>query len=401
MSKIAIVVQRYGADVVGGAEAHAKQLAERLTQDLCWHVEVLTTTAKDYRTWANDYPEGVEILDGVLVRRFNSRRKRSVIFPVLDKLLKVALPIFRRFRFLKALVQILERTWLILQGPYCPELVRYIATHEQEYDRFYFVTYLYYPTLWGYEKVSHKAALIPTAHDEFPFHFEIVRRMLNRVAILLPNAPAEAALVRTKLEPQEKGPLVKVAGLGIDLNLLRPDPSRRREGVVYLGRISRGKKVDSMIEWSLKHFPTTKIHLAGKVEDDFPLPKSPQIEHLGFVDDQQKIALLQRSQCLVNPSEMESLSLIVLEAIACGIPVLVNTHCKVLEHYTKVCPTVFGFQDEEGFVRALNDILATDWQTTRSQELLHESRDWLSRTYSWPVVLEAFLDSSKVLQPRF
>ena len=56
--KLAVVVQRYGADINGGAELHARYVAERLARHA--QVEVLTTCARDYVTWKNELPAGVE-----------------------------------------------------------------------------------------------------------------------------------------------------------------------------------------------------------------------------------------------------------------------------------------------------------------------------------------------------
>ena len=66
--KIAIAAQRYGADINGGAELHARYVAEHLARHA--EVEVLTTCAQDYVTWANVLPPGVETINGVTVRRF-------------------------------------------------------------------------------------------------------------------------------------------------------------------------------------------------------------------------------------------------------------------------------------------------------------------------------------------
>jgi len=48
--KLLTVVQRYGDEVVGGSEGHARVMTERLA--LRHDVEVATTTALDYWTWA-------------------------------------------------------------------------------------------------------------------------------------------------------------------------------------------------------------------------------------------------------------------------------------------------------------------------------------------------------------
>ena len=73
--KLAIVVQRYGAELNGGAELHARYLAEHL--DRHCDVEVLTTCARDYITWRNEFPAGLDTVNGVSVRRFRVRRERN------------------------------------------------------------------------------------------------------------------------------------------------------------------------------------------------------------------------------------------------------------------------------------------------------------------------------------
>ncbi len=54
--RLAFVVQRYGLDIAGGAEYHCRLVAEHMARHA--EVEVLTTCATDYITWANHYPEG-------------------------------------------------------------------------------------------------------------------------------------------------------------------------------------------------------------------------------------------------------------------------------------------------------------------------------------------------------
>src|SRR5439155_22483777 len=81
--KILVVVQRYGEEVTGGSESHARMLVERLA--LRREVEVATTTALDYWTWAPHYAAGIDTVAGVPVHRFAVERGRSVDYKDIER----------------------------------------------------------------------------------------------------------------------------------------------------------------------------------------------------------------------------------------------------------------------------------------------------------------------------
>ncbi len=115
--KLAVVVQRYGQAINGGAELHARYIAEHLARHA--EVEVLTTCATDYVTWRNELPAGVETINGVPVRRFRVKHERDP--------LDFGRRSDRVFEQPHSLAD--ELDWLDAEGPTSPSLVDYIAKH--------------------------------------------------------------------------------------------------------------------------------------------------------------------------------------------------------------------------------------------------------------------------------
>ena len=118
--RILFVVQRYGAQVPGGAELAAREFATRLA--LRGHAtEVLTSCAVSYVDWANAYPPGTEELDGVLVHRLEVSEPRE------DRIFG---PMHARVPFGRHRVPpFMQRDWMRVQGPNLPRLTPWLREH--------------------------------------------------------------------------------------------------------------------------------------------------------------------------------------------------------------------------------------------------------------------------------
>src|SRR2546430_12078335 len=129
-------------------------------------VEIATTNALDYWSWAPHFPVG-ESMDGpVRVRRFAVTGLRSPAFKDAE-----------RHVLFEAHTLADEQGWLAMQGPHTPGLLEFLRSEGKSYDAILFYTYIYEPTAAGLPLVPQRAALISTAHDEEPLPLRPYRRL--------------------------------------------------------------------------------------------------------------------------------------------------------------------------------------------------------------------------------
>jgi len=305
-------VQRYGDEVVGGSEGHARTTAIRLARR--HSVEIATTTALDFWSWANHFPPGTTAVDGLTVRRFPVARGRSPEFKDIEQRLMTQPHTLEE-----------EQGWLAAQGPHVPELLDFLHAHGREYDAVLFYTYIYEPTAAGLPIVPERAALISTAHDEAP-----IRLAPYQALFQLPRAfgfltPEERDMVHARFNnehiPHE------LLGIGMDLP---PDGDSAftmtgdRPWVLYLGQVSEGKGVDDLLtSWTAyrSNGGNGTLVLAGTPKMD--IAKRDDVVALGRVSDAAKWGILAAADALVLPSRFESLGIVLLEAWQAGTPVLV------------------------------------------------------------------------------
>ncbi len=418
--KLAFIVQRYGPDVLGGSEHLCRLLAERLAA--LHDVDVLTTCARDYVTWKNEYQEGADRVRGVTVRRFATARERDI--DAFDR--------YSEWIYNNSHTRADELEWLQQQGPWCPSLIDYLRRHEQEYDALTFFTYLYAPTVMGLDVNPGKSVVVSTAHDEPAIRLEIYKDVFKRPAALcyltdserqfvqgrFPDRPLieEVVGVGVEIQPQQhyprlpspvnadEDPPVSAAGSGPGRSLDEPVPApeflshllakgsvfRRRHRlhgpiVLYGGRIDPGKGCEELLEYFngyVKEGGEGTLALMGVKL--MSLPEDPSVRFAGMLSDRERLQALEAATVVVCPSPYESLSLLALEALAVGTPVLVNARSAVLVEHCMRSQGGLYYADRDEFIECLK-LLVGD---ARLREAMgRNGRDYVRQNYRWDVVL--------------
>lgn len=380
------VVQRYGADVAGGAEAHCRMFAERLAAR-GHDVTVLTSCARDYDTWADAYPPGVERIDGVDVHRL------GVVAPRATSRFDA---VSRRVAGATRPDPVVEEAWMFEQGPilrgFGPELRRLAVPA----DVVIFFTYLYATTVHGLSELGGLAPAIlhPTAHDEWPLRLPSIRSAFDRVDGLAVSTPEERELVELRFRPRVP---CEVIGIGFEEPARRPSPTDVRRfrdrfglsGVPYvlcLGRVDpnkgSGEAIRFMSEYRRRSGTDAALVMCGA--DMMDVAPGDGLVVTGFVDDDERWTALAGASVLLQPSRQESFGMTLAEAWLTGLPVLVQEGCDVTTGLARRSGGGLAYGEYSSFEAALGLLLE---HPERCRALGDNGRRYIAEQYSWDAVL--------------
>jgi glycosyltransferase involved in cell wall biosynthesis len=383
--RILYVVQRYGERIVGGSEAACRAFAEML--HVRGHeVEVLTSCAHNYVDWADEYPEGTEVINGVVVHRLGviEPRSDSKFGPIHARLMANpdSLPLFEQQR------------WARLMGPDLRGQRSWLTNNALRFDVVVFMTYLYATCTNGLPAVAGRVPVVlqPTAHDEPPAYVPLYQTLFRLPDAFLFFTPEERAVVERIYGLDPAGAVV---GIGIEQSATPGSEGVFRENysledspyLVYVGRLDPSKGVGELIRFFLaykqRHHDQLKLVLVG--DGDLDVPESPDIIKTGFVEEQTKRDALAGALALVQCSYFESFSIVLCEAWAQGTPALVQGKCEVLRGQAMRSGGAVPYEGFAEFESATEMLLADgDLAATMGRN----GKDYVSRNYVWQRVIE-------------
>ena len=401
-AKVVFVVTGYGEKVNGGVEQHCKMLAERLVTD--YDVEVLSTCVQNYVKGENEIPAGDEWINGVLVRRFMAepihpelhrfyvrkskwiRKFRKILYQL--NILRFIADVYPIWRQMNEIEQRVMQSYMF----YSPRLIAHIQKCKNEYKAIIPINISYPLAYYTSLCAPDKTILVPTMHYESSTFRAIYTEVFTSVAYIGFNTVSEQRLAENifgrRMSPHG---LISV-GINVVADADWVDVKRKynlpEEYLLYVGRIDKGK-LNHIVQYFLHYkarYANSKLKfvLVGGL---FSAPVShSDLIYTGFVSENEKYAIIRHAKIMVNPSKFESLSLILLEGMQLGKPMLVNGKCEVLkEHCSKSEKAALAYWNKNDFISKLASL---ETSSELCREMGKKGKVYVETYYSWSVIME-------------
>jgi len=345
--RVALVSFRFGANIVGGAEASLRKIGQALAHH-GQKVEVFTTCTKAESSWTNELPVSTSNDGGMVIHRF-------------------PIDTHDRDQHLESVRKIVEAN-----GDVGPEVEKAYLEHSihsrllvnalkeriNDFDAIIVGPYLFGLTYDITQAFLGKTLLLSCFHQEPMARLKIWPTLYGQVGGILFHSPEERSLAQNELGINH--PNSPVIGTYLETQQRPPEiplPLANRY-LVYCGRYSRQKDVPRLIEYAARYHADRpgRFSFAFMGQGEVAIPKFEWARDLGRVNEATKRGVLAGAAALVQLSKQESLSLVALEAWMEGTPVLVDKQCSVLAGQVRRSQGGRALEDYADFADALDDL---------------------------------------------
>jgi glycosyltransferase involved in cell wall biosynthesis len=410
--KFAFISPRYGADIGSGADHACRLLAERVCER--HDVDVLTTCARDHRTWKNEYSEGSDRVRGVLVRRFGvSQLPDHIGFDTLSQRLQTS-PHSRAE----------ELEWVRLHGPWSPGLLDYLKRTHRSYDVIVFFGLWHPLTVHGLETAPERTVLFPYLQLQPALRFGLWTDLMRSARALGFFSEFERHLLHAYVGLRH--PCEEVVGIGVDPppqqsyprhqqdpndtiadedehgsdEDIEPDyldgrgiPFKRRHRLygrfaLYGGRVESDNGCEEMLEYfdtfASSEADATLVLMGLKM---MKVPEEPYVRLAGVIPDRERMTAYEAADVTIAPSSDDLLAQPLLESLAVGTPVLASArNAAAVEHCRRAGGGLY-YASREEFVGALTVLTKN---SSLREKLGANGRAYIRNHHRWDGVLGRF-----------
>lgn len=395
--KVLHLIQRY-PPAVGGSETWCREVAQYLSA-VGDQVKVLTLdVVGEEEYWREPPPDQrtqrlgrIDWDQGVLVRRY---RRSLPVHTLYHLLLRVVLDRILRLYF---------------YGPHSAEMYGRLFSEVKAADVVHLHTIPYPHNFIGYlaaRLFKKRVVITPHFHPEHPDYERWSNYwLLRHCDAVIAVSDYEREYLVSRGVPRSK---VAVTGNGVHLETYLPKELARfrsallgRYGlseatkiVVFVGRKMDYKGIDTLVAACnrLTERHDLALFLVGpgsswfcEFYDRLTAGERQRIIDLGAVPTEEKVNLLHLAKVLVLPSRFEAFGIVLLEAWACGIPVIGSSR-GALPSVVGDGGLIFQYGDAEDLAAKIDRLLADD---NLAQTLALNGRRQVVERYTWDKIGQA------------
>lgn len=399
LQKKIVIVTPWFDGFVGGAGTLAKGMAYGLNRRGVQASVFTTCSRSPYDDWWRDhYPASRGETAGIETHRFPVNRVRAPYDAAIRKIVKDRpLTTDDKQNFFK-------------YGINSDELVAALAKLLDDSHEVLALPYFQGLTHAAINSYPGKISLIPCFHDEPQFYWNTTNDLLTNAKHIFYNSHEEKAMTIREYGRTVGRRVVEgvVTGVGVKLSPADDNASDDTTGVhsapaapgrsslpqsyfVYAGRKERGKNVPLLCEWFTQHARVTgtetKLVFIGGGDTQL-LPRTPHIIDLGPVSDAQKQRVIRGAKALIQLSENESFSIVLMEGWVQGVPAIVSARCAVTTGHVRRANGGLFVESAAEFSEGL--ALLESNESIRKQ-LGRNGQQYASQSFSHDAVLAKYL----------
>jgi glycosyltransferase involved in cell wall biosynthesis len=211
--------------------------------------------------------------------------------------------------------------------------------------------------------------------------FENIRKQEYELAdfILVPSQYVFDSFVKMGINEHK----LFIVPYGVDLGVFQQIPKIDKTfRVLYVGRVSLAKGVHYLLEaYRQLELKNAELLLIGQIEEVFkPILKKYAgiFKHISNVSNKELYKFYSNSSVFVLPSLSDSFGLVSLEAMACGLPIIVTENCGAVTRDGKD-----GFVIPIRDVKALKEKILTLYENEDLRQQMGNSAKEYIKNFTW------------------